>query len=562
MAQKNAPLRLSLRRGRADGLGADAGRRRGAASRCRCRSRASRSRSASTRSSCATAWRASTADDVVLKLISPLRPGLIEAADEQRLPLPDHADPAQRLRPSVDAIARLRLRDFRTYERRRRAARARADGRARAQRRRQDEPARGAVLRLHRALVPDDRTSARSCASARRRARVEVDGRDARRRARAGVGLRAGRAEAPEGRRGAGRAAAGRPARPLVSVFLPDRLELVKGAPALRRSHLDQVVAALWPARRRDAQRVPRGAGPAQRAAGADPRRPRRRAPSLPAWDARARPPRRRADATTARRALELLGRALRRARRASSGSPARRELRYRPRSQAADAEALAAELAERVELGPRARLHRPRPAPRRPRAPARRARAARVRLAGRAAPGAAGAAAGRARGARRERGAPPLMLLDDVMSELDAGRRSALVERARRAGQSVVTTTDLAHVPGADGAGVVRLASRVEDATRAPRGRARHEPPRAARRGAGRRRADRSARAADAARPRSSACGATAVGDGRRRAGEADRRARRGAHGHLPSAVWAQELDLMGRSWSSASTPRSAPRP
>src|SRR6478736_5168505 len=37
--------------------------------------------------------------------------------------------------------------------------------------------------------------------------------------------------------------------RPLVSVFLPDRLELVKGPPALRRSHLDQVVAAIWPAR-------------------------------------------------------------------------------------------------------------------------------------------------------------------------------------------------------------------------------------------------------------------------------------------------------------------------
>src|SRR3954471_10648496 len=38
-------------------------------------------------------------------------------------------------------------------------------------------------------------------------------------------------------------------ARPLVAVFLPDRLELVKGPPALRRAHLDQVVAALWPAR-------------------------------------------------------------------------------------------------------------------------------------------------------------------------------------------------------------------------------------------------------------------------------------------------------------------------
>src|SRR5205807_3652302 len=39
------------------------------------------------------------------------------------------------------------------------------------------------------------------------------------------------------------------PERPLVSVFLPDRLDLIKGAPALRRAHLDQLVAALWPAR-------------------------------------------------------------------------------------------------------------------------------------------------------------------------------------------------------------------------------------------------------------------------------------------------------------------------
>ncbi|MGH2909120.1 MAG: AAA family ATPase, partial [Solirubrobacteraceae bacterium] len=39
------------------------------------------------------------------------------------------------------------------------------------------------------------------------------------------------------------------PNRPLVSVFLPDRLELIKGAPSLRRGHLDAFVAALWPAR-------------------------------------------------------------------------------------------------------------------------------------------------------------------------------------------------------------------------------------------------------------------------------------------------------------------------
>jgi DNA replication and repair protein RecF len=57
------------------------------------------------------------------------------------------------------------------------------------------------------------------------------------------------------------------------------------------------------------------------------------------------------------------------------------------------------------------------------------------------------------------ERGAPPLLLLDDVMSELDADRRGLLVERLDDGGQSVVTTTDLGHVPGADARGVVRLA-------------------------------------------------------------------------------------------------------
>jgi DNA replication and repair protein RecF len=40
------------------------------------------------------------------------------------------------------------------------------------------------------------------------------------------------------------------PARPLVCVFAPDRLELVKGPAGTRRAHLDEVVAALWPARR------------------------------------------------------------------------------------------------------------------------------------------------------------------------------------------------------------------------------------------------------------------------------------------------------------------------
>jgi DNA replication and repair protein RecF len=57
-------------------------------------------------------------------------------------------------------------------------------------------------------------------------------------------------------------------------------------------------------------------------------------------------------------------------------------------------------------------------------------------------------------------RSGPPVMLLDDVMSELDRRRRGALVELLRATGgQSVITTTDLEHVPGAHEAGVTRLA-------------------------------------------------------------------------------------------------------
>src|SRR3954470_5300745 len=37
--------------------------------------------------------------------------------------------------------------------------------------------------------------------------------------------------------------------RPLVGVFMPERLELVKGGPSSRRAHLDQFAAAIRPAR-------------------------------------------------------------------------------------------------------------------------------------------------------------------------------------------------------------------------------------------------------------------------------------------------------------------------
>ena len=57
-----------------------------------------------------------------------------------------------------------------------------------------------------------------------------------------------------------------------------------------------------------------------------------------------------------------------------------------------------------------------------------------------------------------RERRRTPLMLLDDVMSELDSERRELLARELASGGQSVIATTDLAHVPGADSATVTRL--------------------------------------------------------------------------------------------------------
>jgi DNA replication and repair protein RecF len=244
--------------------------------------------------------------------------------------------------------------------------------------------------------------------------------------------------------------------RPLVSVFMPDRLDLVKGAPALRRAHLDQLVTALWPSRaanrsaytRALSQRNALIARVRAGAAGPD---------LLDTWDAELA----RAGAALMadrREACELVaprfaGRA------ADLGLPEEATIAYRPRSRAAAAEELRAELAERRDddLARGFSAHGP--------------HRDEVLL----------AHAGRAlraygsQGQQRlgllallfaerdvlldARGLPPLMLLDDVMSELDYARRERLVELLATGGQSVITTTDLDHVPGAGDGSVGALA-------------------------------------------------------------------------------------------------------
>jgi DNA replication and repair protein RecF len=246
------------------------------------------------------------------------------------------------------------------------------------------------------------------------------------------------------------------PTRPLVSVFLPDRLELIKGAPALRRAHLDQLVAALWPARR-DVRRA-YGQALAQRNALISRIRAGRGArDSLGPWDLQ-----------LARLGIELMRHRLRATE--AIAAPAHRiasalgltgdfTVAYRPRSRAAEPEDLLEELHTHQERdldrgftghGP----HRDDLA---------------LQLAGRELR--AYGSQGQQRIsllalllAEREaiaehRGTPPVMLLDDVMSELDYVRREALVDLLRGdQGQAVVTTTDLEHVPGAADDSVVRI--------------------------------------------------------------------------------------------------------
>jgi DNA replication and repair protein RecF len=244
--------------------------------------------------------------------------------------------------------------------------------------------------------------------------------------------------------------------RPLVCVFMPDRLELVKGPPALRRSHIDQVISASWPVRS-DTRRSYSRALAQRNALLAAIRSGRSSRGSLPAWDAElarhgiALRDDRAAVVDLLAPRFEALAEAL--------GLGPGGELRYRPRTRATDAEQLAAELAERVDSdlergftghGP----HRDDVALLRD---GRELRAygsqGEQRLALLALLLAEREALAEARDTL------PLMLLDDVMSELDPERQAMLADLLRDGGQSVITTTDLAHVPGGEAANVTRLA-------------------------------------------------------------------------------------------------------
>src|SRR4051794_21014976 len=240
--------------------------------------------------------------------------------------------------------------------------------------------------------------------------------------------------------------------RPLTVVFLPERLELVRGGPSLRRAHLDQFAAALHPAlsdlRPRYARALAqRNALVARHSV----------APGmLDPWDAE-----------LARlgwglmqertRAADVLAEPF--ARFASElGMPEAAELAYKPRSHATNADELRAELEERhaADLQRGFTAHGP--------------HRDELLLAHGGRPLRAFGSQGQQRVgllalllSEREvlleaRGRSPLMLLDDVMSELDAERRLRLAELLRGGGQALITTTEAEHVPGAGEDGVVTI--------------------------------------------------------------------------------------------------------
>ena len=255
--------------------------------------------------------------------------------------------------------------------------------------------------------------------------------------------------------------------RPPLAVFIPDRLGLVKGPPGARRAHLDRLVVALWPARSEVRARYGRALAQRNALLG------RVRAglastDALDGWD----------------QELALQGAALRAARNEAVA------LAAEPFAEAAEALGLEGEATVAyLERGPGGDLHEL-------------ARALGERRDSDIRRGFTGSGPhadelefeldGRAlrrygsQGQQRiavlalllaEREAlialgrpPPLTLLDDVMSELDATRRSRLADRLQGQGQVLITATDSTAVPDIEAARIAVHAGAIEARPR-PRG-------------------------------------------------------------------------------------------
>jgi len=245
--------------------------------------------------------------------------------------------------------------------------------------------------------------------------------------------------------------------RPPVAVFSPDRLTLVKGPPGERRAHLDLFVAARWPSRSELRQRygqalAQRNALLARVAAGYT-------APAeLDAWDATLAAAAAPLIAARAEAVAELAD--LFAATAAELGLEGAASIAYAPRAPADDAAELREGLAERREAD--LKLGRCSWGPH--------LDEVKIALKGRAlrrygSQGQQRAALLALLFAERDalleaRRVAPLLLLDDVMSELDPDRRERLAERLAHGGQALVTAADEESVPSRAMDGVIRMST------------------------------------------------------------------------------------------------------
>lgn len=252
--------------------------------------------------------------------------------------------------------------------------------------------------------------------------------------------------------------------RPPVAVFSPDRLALVKGPPAERRAHLDRFVAARWPVRADLRQRF--GQALAQRNALVGRIASGRAAPrDLDVWDGTMAEAAAALVAARAEAAAEL-GEPFARAA-ADLGLEGEATLGYAPRA-SGSAEEIRAGLGERREAD--IRLGRSSWGPH--------LDELKLELAGRSlrrygSQGQQRAALLALLFSERDallqaRRVAPLLLLDDVMSELDPRRRERLVERLAAGGQALITAASIDSLPEGARGSVVRMPLAVSEAAAA----------------------------------------------------------------------------------------------
>lgn len=252
--------------------------------------------------------------------------------------------------------------------------------------------------------------------------------------------------------------------RPPVAVFSPDRLSLIKGPPGERRAHLDGFIAARWPARAELRQRfgqalAQRNALLARLAAGHG------AAAQLDTWDASV------AEAAAALIAAREEGVAELATPFADAagelGLEGGGEVEYAPRA-IGSAEEIRVGLAERREAD--LQLGRTSWGPH--------LDEVKFNAAGRSlrrygSQGQQRAALLALLFAERDalleaRQVAPLLLLDDVMSELDPDRRERLIERLGAGGQAVISAADEGSLPPRARDGMVRLPLHAEEAAAA----------------------------------------------------------------------------------------------